>query len=140
MEGFNSSELELFAGKHVLAIPAGKCCYWALEFTICSTRQPFSLGPVINVEWRFLFLKMCQSSYFNGSKVAVQGLWMPPWAFHVSAAPLGAHLKPLGPDMCGCTGRAVSPSPNSIPALAPWKESSLSLVPLYSLSKCPTQR
>lgn len=53
---------------------------------------------------------------------------MLPWAFHVSAAPLGAHLKPLGPDVCGCTGRAVSPSPNSIPALAPWKESSLSLV------------
>lgn len=55
---------------------------------------------------------------------------MPPWAFHVLAVPLGTYLKPLGPDMCGCT---VSPSQISILALASWKESSLSLV-FFALS------
>lgn len=38
-----------------------------------SSRQPFSLGPVINVEWRLIFLKMCQSSDFNGNKVVSAG-------------------------------------------------------------------
>lgn len=38
-----------------------------------STRQPFPLGPVINVEWRLIFLKMCQSGYLSGSRVASAG-------------------------------------------------------------------
>lgn len=32
-----------------------------------------SIGAVITVEWRFTFLKMCQSSYLNGNKVASKG-------------------------------------------------------------------